>query len=295
MREDKIIKFLAYDEKVSVICSDTRNLVEKARNIHDLSPTATATMGRIITATSMMAVSDMKDKDDKLTVQINGKGPAGQIVVVSDSFPRIKAYMQNTKVELPLKENGKINVGGAVGTNGFLNIIVQNSVTSSNYNGMVPLVSGEIAEDFAEYFLKSKQKPSAVALGVLIDKNGVKSSGGYIITLMPDATDEIVSNLEEAISKSAPISNLLEQDISLENIAKIVTGDNNLKIVEDNIHPIYNCDCSKENFERGLISLGKNEIKNIIDEDGMANIKCHFCNKKYIFTKEELEKILKSM
>ena len=293
--KDKIIKFLAYNGKVSVICSSTTNLVEKARNIHDLTPTTTAVMGRVLTVASMMAVSNIKEGNDKLTIQINGRGPVGQIVVVANNSPEVKAYMQDTKVELPLKENGKIDVGGAVGVDGFLNILTQNSITSASYNGMVPLVSGEIAEDFAEYFLKSQQKPSAVALGVLVDKNGVKSSGGYIVTLMPDATDEIAEKLEASIMKAKTISKLLEENTSLEDIAKIITGDEDIEIIEDDIEPVYNCDCSKENFENGLISLGKDEIKNIIEEDGHADIECHFCHKKYMFTKEDLEKILESM
>lgn len=293
--KDKIIKFLAYNGKVSVICSSTKNLVEKARNIHDLTPTTTAVMGRGLTVASMMAVSNIKEGNDKLTIQINGRGPVGQIVVVANNSPEVKAYMQDTKVELPLKENGKIDVGGAVGVDGFLNILTQNSITSASYNGMVPLVSGEIAEDFAEYFLKSQQKPSAVALGVLVDKNGVKSSGGYIVTLMPDATDEIAEKLEASIMKAKTISKLLEENTSLEDIAKIITGDEDIEIIEDDIEPVYNCDCSKENFENGLISLGKDEIKNIIEEDGHADIECHFCHKKYMFTKEDLEKILESM
>lgn len=293
--KDKIIKFLAYNGKVSVICSSTKNLVEKARNIHDLTPTITAVMGRVLTVASMMAVSNIKEGNDKLTIQINGRGPVGQIVVVANNSPEVKAYMQDTKVELPLKENGKIDVGRAVGVDGFLNILTQNSITSASYNGMVPLVSGEIAEDFAEYFLKSQQKPSAVALGVLVDKNGVKSSGGYIVTLMPDATDEIAEKLEASIMKAKTISKLLEENTSLEDIAKIITGDEDIEIIEDDIEPVYNCDCSKENFENGLISLGKDEIKNIIEEDGHADIECHFCHKKYMFTKDDLEKILESM
>ena len=293
--KDKIIKFLAYNGKVSVICSSTKNLVEKARNIHDLTPTTTAVMGRVLTVASMMAVSNIKEGNDKLTIQINGRGPVGQIVVVANNSPEVKAYMQDTKVELPLKENGKIDVGGAVGVDGFLNILTQNSITSASYNGMVPLVSGEIAEDFAEYFLKSQQKPSAVALGVLVDKNGVKSSGGYIVTLMPDATDEIAEKLESSIMKAKTISKLLEENTSLEDIAKIITGDEDIEIIEDDIEPVYNCECSKENFENGLISLGKDEIKNIIEEDGHADIECHFCHKKYMFTKDDLEKILESM
>lgn len=292
---DRIVRFLAYDGKVSVICASTKNIVEEARKTHDLTPTTTAVMGRVITATTMMAVSSMKEDGDCLTIQINGRGPIGSIVSVANNFPKIKAYMGDSKVELPLKENAKIDVGGAVGTDGFLNIITQNNITHANYNGMVPLVSGEIAEDFAEYFAQSKQKPSAVALGVLIDKDGVKSSGGYMITLMPDATEEIAINIENAIASAKSISQLLEENTSLEEIAKIVTGDESIKIIEDNIEPKYECDCSKEKFEKGLISLGIEELKNMIEEDGQADVECHFCHKKYMFNKEELENLLKCM
>lgn len=293
MNKDRIVRFLAYDGRVSVICSNTKQMIEEARKVHDLTPTATAVLGRVITATAMMAVTSMKEECDGLTVQINGRGPIGSIIAVANNFPKIKAYVDNSKVELPLNKDGKIDVGSAVGTDGFLNVITQNDITSSNYNGMVPLVSGEIAEDFAEYFAKSKQKPSAIALGVLVDRNGVKAGGGYMITLMPDATEEIAISIENAIAKAKPISQLLEENISLEEIAKMVTGDENVTIIEDNIEPKYECDCNKKKFERGLISLGKEELQNMIDEDGEANTKCHFCHTKYNFTKEELENILK--
>ena len=292
---DSVKRFLTANEKVSVICANTTELVEKIRNIHDLTPTTTAVMGRFATISGIMGFTNIKENDDKLTIQMKGGGPIGTIVsIVSrrDKQSIIKAYMDNPLVELPLKENGKIDVGGAVGNIGFLNIIKKNEKVEEGYTGLVPLVSGEIAEDFAEYFAKSEQKPTVLALGVLVNQNGVKASGGYLIHLMPDATDEDISQIENALKVAPSISQMLAEEKSLEEIAKIVTG-SDVNLLEDNLKIEFECDCSKETFERGLISLGHEDIQKIIEEDGKADIVCHFCNKKYHFTKEELENLLK--
>ena len=182
-----------------------------------------------------------------------------------------------------------MDVGGAVGHNGYLNVIKDIDLKEP-YVGVSPLVSGEIAEDFAEYFSKSEQKDTAVALGVLVDKNGVRSAGGYIISPLPDATTEDIINLEQAIFKAGAVSKMLDDNLTLEEIAKKVTGDNDLKVIQDNIVPEYKCDCSKENMERALITLKKEDLKSLI-QDGKAELQCHFCNKKYQFSKEELENI----
>ena len=291
--KDRLIKFLAYDGKVSVECINTTYLVEKARVIHDLSPTATAALGRLLSITCIIG-ANMKNTKDILTVQVRGDGPIGSMVAVSTNFPKVKAYVQNPLVELPLNRNGKIDVGNAVGKNGFLNIIKDIGLKEP-YIGIVPLVSGEIAEDFTSYFAISEQKPSVVALGVLVDKDGVKASGGYVISLMPDATEEIISKIEENIRSIEPISKMLDDKLDLIEIAKRVSGDKNIKIVEENIIPVYECDCSKEKIGNGLISIGKKELKDIIEEDGKADINCNFCNKNYHFTKEDLEELLKEI
>ena len=288
--QDKIIKFLAYEGKISVICAKTTELVEKARKTHDLSPVATAAFGRLLTITAIMG-NEMKGKDNKLTIQMKGNGPLGTILTTSDNFPRVKGYVSNPIVDLPLNDMGKLDVGGAVGNAGFINVIKDIGLKEP-YVGICPLVSGEIAEDFAEYFAKSEQKNTAVALGVLVDKNGVKSAGGYIITPMPDATEEEISKVEQAIFKAGAISKMLDQNLSLLEIAKKVTGDENVQIIEENITPIYECDCSKEHMAEGLATLDKKVLKEMIEEDGKAELLCHFCNKKYEFNKEELENIL---
>lgn len=290
---DKIIKFLAYEGRVLVTCADTTKLVEKARNIHDLSPVATAAFGRMLTITTIMG-TEMKNTSDKLTIQIKGNGPIGTMLTTCNKFPKVKGYVANPQLDLPLNEDGKLDVGGAVGFEGYINVIKDIGLKEP-YIGISPLTSGEIADDFANYFAKSEQKRSAVALGVLINKDGVKSAGGYLINAMPDATDEDISNIEQSVFKAGAISKLLEQNLSLVEIAKKITGDENVQIIEENIIPIYECDCSKEHMEEGLAAIGKEELQNIIEEDGKAELTCHFCNKKYQFTKEELVEILENV
>ena len=291
--ENKITKFLAYNKRVAVMCLDTTELVEEIRQIHDLTPTTTAALGRVATVSTMMAHLNLKETTDSLTIQIKGNGPIGTIVSICEledlRTATIKICADNSKVELPLKENGKIDVGGAVGNSGYLNVIRENELTKGKYNGIIPLVSGEIAEDFTEFFAKSEQKPTALALGVLVNKDGVKRAGGYIINPLPDATDEDISKIEQAISNSRPISAMLDENLSLEEIAKIVTGDENIEILKQDLQVKYKCNCSREKFERGIKSLGKEEIKKIIAEDGKIDTECNFCHKKYHFSKEELE------
>lgn len=292
----KIVKFLAYEGKVCVVCCDTTDLVENARKIHDLTPTTTAVLGRVLTIASMMGVTSIKEVGDKITIQINGKGPVGQIVAITNLEEQnkvvVKGYVQCKNVELPLNEIGKIDVGGAVGTDGYLNIIKQMNMSNQNYNGLVPLITGEIAEDFTEYFAKSQQKPTVVALGVLVNKDGVKAAGGYMIQLMPDATEQEIVKIENAINNAPSISQMISENKSLEEIARTITGDEDILILAQELKMEYECDCEKEKFEKGLISIGKEELQKILNDDGKADIVCHFCNKKYHFSKEDLEDLL---
>ena len=286
---DKIKKFLAYNGKISVICAETTEMVEEARKIHDMSPVVTAAFGRVLTMTAIMA-TEMKGSKDKLTVQIKGSGEIGSIVVTANNYPILKGYAVNPKVEIPLNEFGKLDVSGAIGNQGYINVIKDIGLKNP-YIGISPLVSGEIAEDFANYFVNSEQRNSAVALGVLVDKDGVRASGGYLINPMPDATEEEISKIEQAIFKAGAMSKMLDQQLTLEQIAIKITGDENIKTIEENIVPKFKCDCSKEHMSNALISIGKDELTDIIEKEGKAEIICQFCNKKYNFTKEELEKI----
>lgn len=286
---DKIVRFLAYDGKVSIVCADTTNLVEEARKTHDLSPLATAAFGRLLTITSIMA-QEMKNLSDKLTIQIKGNGKIGTMLTTANNFPRIKGYVTNPHVDLPLNEFGKLDVGGAIGQEGYINVIKDIGLKEP-YIGISPLTSGEIADDFTNYFVNSEQRQSAVALGVLVNKDGVKSAGGYLINPMPDATDEEITKVEQAIFKAGAVSKMLDEKLTLLEIAKKVTGDENVKVLEENIIPIYECDCSKEHMADGLATIGKEDLEEIINTDGKAELVCHFCNKKYQFSKEELEEI----
>lgn len=291
--KDKIIKFLAYEGRVSVICADTTNLIEKARKTHDLSPVTTAAFGRMLTIASIMAV-EMKNRKDKLTIQIKGSGPIESMLVTANNTPKLKGYVANPQIDLPLNEFGKLDVGGAIGQQGYINVIKDIGLKDP-YIGISPLVSGEIADDFANYFVNSEQRNSAVALGVLVDKDGVKSAGGYLINPMPDSTEEDISKIEQSIFKAGAISKMLDEKLTLEEIAKKITGDENVKIIEENITPVYECDCSREYMKDGLASIGKDELEDIINTEGKAEILCHFCNKTYEFSKEELEEIIKNI
>ena len=290
---DKIIKALAHNGKIAITCINSSNLVEEARKIHDLSPVTTAAFGRLLTIAAIMG-NEMKNKKDKLTIQIKGNGPIGTMLVTANNIPKVKGYVAEPHVDLPLNEFGKLDVGTAVGYEGYINVIKDIGLKEP-YIGISPLVSGEIAEDFANYFVNSEQRQSAVALGVLVDKNGVKSAGGYLITPMPDATEEEIGKVEQAIFKAGAMSKMLDSNMTLEEIAKKVTGDENIEILENNIVPEYKCDCSKEHMKDALVSIGKKDLEEILKEDGKLEAMCHFCNKKYIFTKEELEKMIRKI
>lgn len=290
---DKIIKFLAHNKKISVICADTTNLVEKARKTHDLSPLATAAFGRMLTITVIMA-TEMKNSRDKLTVQIKGSGPIEMMVATANNFPKVKGYVVNPQVDLPLNEFGKLDVGGAVGQEGYVNVIKDIGLKDP-YIGISPLTSGEIADDFANYFVSSEQRNSAVALGVLVDKNGVKSAGGYLINPMPDASEEEIAKVEQAIFQAGAISKMLDENLTLLEIAQKITGDEKIEIIEENIIPVYQCDCSKEHMTEGLATIGKEELQDIVATDGKAEIICQFCNKVYQFSEADLKEIIKNI
>ncbi len=289
--ENRLIDCLAYEGKVSIKCISSTNMVEEARRVHDLSPVASAALGRLLTITSIMGYETKTDKGS-ITNQIKGNGPLGMLTAVAESNGNVKGYVANPQVDIPLnKENGKLDVGTAVGKEGML-YIIKDLGMGKPYSGMTPIVSGEIAEDFTNYFATSEQTPSVIALGVLVDKNGIRAAGGYKLSLMPDATEEIIEKIEESLKNIEPISKMLDENKTLEEIAKTVTGDENIEVLEE-IHPEYKCNCSKEKCEKGLIAIGKDELETIIKEEEKIEIVCNFCNKKYEFTREDLKKLIK--
>lgn len=288
--KDRLIDCLAYDGKVSIKCISSTNIVEEARKLHDMSPTASAALGRLLTITSIMGY-ELKADNNSITNQIKGDGPIGILTAVGESNGNVKGYAANPKVDIPLnKDNGKLDVGGAVGKNGML-YIVKDLGVGNPYVGMTPIISGEIAEDFTNYFATSEQTPSVIALGVLVDKDGIRAAGGYKLSLMPDATEEEISKIEAEIKNIPAISKMLDENKSLEDIAKEVTGDNKIKILSE-CYPEYKCNCSKEKCEKGLIAIGKAELEKIIEEEEKIEIVCNFCNKKYNFRKDDLKKLI---
>lgn len=291
--KNEIKKFLAYNGRVSITCAMTTELVDKARKIHDLTPVSTAALGRLLTMATIMG-SDLKDEEDNITLQIKGNGPIGTMVAVVNGDMKVKGTVGNPYVDIPLNEFGKLDVGMAVGNDGFLNVIKDLGLKKP-YIGIVPLSSGEIAEDFARYFTESEQTKSAVALGVLVNKDGVKSAGGYLVSAMPDATDEDITNLEKNIFEAGAISRMLDEGLSLYEIARKITGDKDVKIIQKNIDTKYECDCSEEKMKKALSTIGKKQLKTILEEDGKAEMTCHFCNKKYTVSKEELENMIKNL
>ncbi len=287
---DRLVKFLAHIDMVKISCVDSTNLVEEARRIHKLNPTPTAALGRLLTMAALMGAS-MKNEDDKLTLQILGDGPIGSLLATSNQKAEVKGYVSEPLAEAESTKEGKLNVGAVIGK-GDLRVIKDIGLKEP-YIGMVPLQTGEIAEDFAYYFAFSEQIPSAVALGVLVDKDGsVKRAGGYLLQIMPNTPDEIIKLIEDRIKTSKSITQMLEENMTLEEIATYISDDLDTRVVEE-IEPKYKCDCSKERMERALISLGKKELDRLA-QDEKTEIECHFCNKKYVFSKEEIIELEKT-
>lgn len=290
--KDYVIRATAGDGQVRAFVATTTNMVEEARRLHDTTKVATAALGRTITATSMMGLM-MKNDGDKITVIIKGGGPIGSILATSNSKGIVKGYVENPYVEVPDYENGKLNVAAAVGTNGVVKVTKDLGLREP-YNGAYPIVSGEIAEDLTHYFALSEQTPSIVALGVLTTGLHVEHAGGLIVQLMPDATEETISQLEQNISKLSSITTMMSEGKTPEDILSIVLEGLNPRIL-DTIEVGFECECSKERVKKVLIAIGKYELQAIIDEQQEAEIGCQFCSSKYKYTEEELREILNEM
>ena len=288
---DYMIRGTAADDKVRIFAVTTRDLVEKARQIHNTSPVATAALGRLLSAASMMGPM-MKGDRDLMTLRIKGDGPIGGITVTADSKGNVKGYPENPNVLIHAKPNGKLDVSGAVGK-GYLTVI-RDLGLKEPYVGQVDLVSGEIAEDLTYYFTTSEQVPSSVGLGVLLDKtNFVKQAGGFIVQLMPDVSDEVISTIEKNLSGVKSVTSMLEEGMSPEDIAEKLLDGLDLRILEK-IPVGFNCNCSRERMAKAVISLGEKEIKEMIDDGKPIEINCHFCNSSYEFSVDELKEMLKA-
>jgi len=286
---DYIVRATAANGQIRAFAATTRELVEHARSIHNTSPIATAALGRLLTAGSMMG-SMMKGEKDLLTLQITCDGPIKGITVTADANGNVKGYVYNPNVMLPPSSIGKLDVGGAVQT-GILNVIKDMGLKEP-YVGQTQLISGEIAEDITYYYATSEQIPSSVALGVLMNKdNTVKQAGGFIIQLLPFAEDEVIDRLEKKISEINSITSLLDKHETPEMILEHILGEFELEILE-NMSTKYYCNCTKERVEKAIVSIGKKDIQEMIDDNKPIEVNCHFCNTNYYFSVDELREII---
>ena len=283
---DYIVRATAGDHQIRAFAATTREMVEEARKAHNTSPVATAALGRLLTAGSMMGIM-MKGEDDILTIKIQGSGPIEGLTVTSDSKGNVKGYVFNPDVMLPPNQAGKLDVGGAVGE-GVLSVIKDIGLKEP-YLGQTILVGGEIAEDLTYYYATSEQTPSSVALGVLMNKeNTVRQAGGFIIQLLPGASDEMIDNLEKKLGEITSITTLLDEGQTPEMILEHSLGEFGVDIME-RIPTRFHCNCDKSRVEKALISIGRKELQEMIDDGKNIDVNCHFCNKNYEFTVEDLK------
>ena len=288
--KDYIVRATAADHQLRAFAVTSKDIVEKAREIHNTSPVATAAIGRLLTAASMMG-SMMKGEKDVLTLQIECGGPIGGITVTADSNADVKGYVNNPNVILPPNAQGKLDVSGALGP-GFLNVIKDIGLREP-YNGQTHLVSGEIAEDLTYYFATSEQIPSSVGLGVLMDKdNHVRQAGGFIIQVMPDTDDEVIDKLEARLGEVHSVTEMLDKGMTPEDILNYVLEGMDVEILET-VPTQYKCDCSFERVSKVIASLGKKELQEMIDDGKPVEVNCQFCGSHYKFDTEQLKEFIK--
>lgn len=290
---DRLVRAISKDGFVKAVAVSTRDLTERARQIHKTLPVGTAALGRTLAAASMMG-NALKDGGSSLTLQIKGDGPLGKILAVSDNEGNVRGTIDNPSVDIPLRSDGKLDVGAAVGCDGMLTVIRDLNMKEP-YVGSVGLLGGEIAEDLAAYFVESEQIPTACGLGVLVDRDqSVLTAGGYLIQLLPGASDDVITMVEGGIYAAGPVTELLKEDDDPESLLRRVMSDFELEILET--MPIeYRCYCSRERMERALISLGPEELQKLIEEQGDAELTCRFCDNVQKFTKEQMKIMLMDM
>ncbi|MDD3346683.1 Hsp33 family molecular chaperone HslO [Oscillibacter sp.] len=290
---DQLIRAITRDGFVKATAVSTRGLTERARQIHKTLPVATAALGRTLAAVSMMG-NALKGDGSSVTLQIKGGGPLGAILAVSDNEGNVRGTVDNPAVDLPLRPDGKLDVGAAVGGSGTLTVI-RDLHMKEPYVGSVGLLGGEIAEDLAAYFAESEQIPTACALGVLVDRDqSVLAAGGYLIQLLPGAGEDVIGKVEGSLLAAGTVTELLKKQDDPEAMLRTALSDFDFEILEK--RPIaYRCDCSRDRMERALISLGPTELEQILDEQGQAELTCRFCDNIQMFTKTDLEGLLEEM
>lgn len=287
---DELIRVLARDAHVKAMAITAKDMVERARNIHKTLPLSTAALGRALMAASMMG-NQLKEEQGAVTLTFKGGGPLGTVMAVADCDGNARGYVSDPTVELPLKTPGKLDVGSGVGVNGTLTVIKDIGLKDP-YVGTVPLVSGEIAEDITQYFVQSEQIPTACALGVLVDTDcSVAQAGGYLIQLLPDATEDEIEKIEAGVARLGAVTTALDGGMTSLDMLQEVLRDFDLEILE-RAQVEYRCTCGKERMERALRSMAKADLRDIIAQEGQAELTCQFCDNRYVFSREELEKLL---
>lgn len=286
---DRLIHGLSGNKELRFVAAYTRDTVEEARRIHNTSPLCSAALGRLLTAGAMMG-SMCKSEEDLITLKIDGDGPIRQITVSADPQANVKGLMYDPSVELPLKANGHLDVGGGIGS-GMLTVMKDLGLKEP-YTGQTPLTSGEIGDDLTYYFAVSEQTPSAVGVGVLVDTDGsIKHAGGFIIQLMPFASEETISMLEKTLAGMSSVTDHFVAGETLEDIMRGLLGDIE---VEGELVPRYHCNCSRDRVTKALISLGRDELDKMIAESKPVTLHCDFCNKDYVFETDEIKKLIKN-
>ncbi len=289
----KIVRYIAKDGSAFIIAADSTDAVYEMERIHKPSAAVTAGMGRLMTAASIMGVM-LKDKDDSVTLRFNGNGPAGSLIAVSDSCGNCRISVENPIVELPLNSKGKLDVSGALGNSGYL-YVVKDIGLKEPFIGTTQIISGEVAEDITNYFAVSEQTPSVCSLGVLINPDlTVNCAGGFLIQLLPGCPDKVIDIIEKTVADIPPVTRLLRSGMSIDELAvQAMSGLEVEKLDESEFS--YKCNCSRQKAEAAMMSAGKNELLDMLSEDKPAVVECHFCDKRYEFSSDEIKNLIKKL
>lgn len=287
---DKLVRCISVDGTLVMMAAETTDMVEKAQQIHETSAVTSAALGRLLTASSLMG-SMLKGDNDSVTLRMNGGGPAGTVMAVSDCWGNARGYVANPIVEIPLNSKGKLDVAGAIGTDGSL-VVIKDLNMKEPYIGQTPIISGEIAEDLTSYYAISEQLPSVCALGVLVNPDlSIKKAGGFIIQLLPTAFDDTIDAVERCISDIPSVTQMLSDGMTPEEICHRVLSEFELEVLDES-HPVYKCNCSRERVEGALISTGLKTLKELELEEN-TEVNCQFCEKKYSFTGSDITELIK--
>ncbi len=286
----KIVRYITDDGSAYIICADTTDMIYEMEQIHKTSAVNTAALGRLITASSMMGVM-LKGKDDSVTLRMNGNGPAGTLIAVSDSCGNARGYLQNPVVEIPLNDKGKLDVKGTVGTNGYL-FVMKDIGLKEPYIGQTQIISGEIAEDITNYFVVSEQTPTVCALGVLVNPDlTVAAAGGFLIQLLPGCPDDVIDKIEYNMQNIDAVTVMLSKGMNVDEIAKAAMKGIEIEKLDES-RCEYKCNCSREKVANALLSTGKESLEEMIESGEDTNVECHFCNKNYVFKPNDIKKLL---